>query len=237
MPVFRDPDDNLIVVFKNLAIPNEAKSVNEGRPIFDDVESCEIRVPGSRDYKVFPATAFSHWEEDPITGAQKKVSYAERFSRQYQQFKAKNAQTVTGTPLEYAQFLTEGRRAELRAQNVYTVEILANIDGIELRNLGPGGREMKNKAIKFIEEAKASAPDKRMVAEIEALRARNAVLEEDNATMRGNKMSAAGGAFDDMSDDQLRAYVVEHTGKEPHGTLPRKTLIRMAAEATPSRAA
>ena len=57
------------------------------------------------------------------------VTYAERFARQYQQFKAQAAQTKSGTPLEYAPFLTEARRAELRALNIYTVEALAAIDG------------------------------------------------------------------------------------------------------------
>ncbi len=109
---------------------------------------------------MFPATAFSHWEIDPQTGEQAKVTYAERFQRQYQQFKAHATQTKSGTPLAYAPFLTEARRAELRAQNIYTVEALAAIDGQELKNLGPGGRELKNAAMEYIEEAKARAPNR-----------------------------------------------------------------------------
>ena len=68
-------------------------------------------------------------DRDPYTGAEKQITYAERFPHQYQQFKAQAAQTKSGTPLDYAPFLTEARRAELRAQNVYTVEQLAAIDG------------------------------------------------------------------------------------------------------------
>lgn len=240
MPI-RDPDDVLVVQFKHLAMPNDAKSLAEGRPIFDDVEVCEIRAPGSRDVKYFPATAVSAhgWLADPITGEQRQVTYAERFPRQYQQFKARAAQTVTGTPLDFAAFLTDGKRAELRAQNVYTVEMLAAIEGQELKNLGPGGREMKNKAAKFIEDAKAGAGDKQMQRELMALKARNQILEEDNEALRKQRAANGNpdGEFEDMSDDQLRAYIADHTGKEPQGALPRKTLLRMAAEATPSRAA
>jgi hypothetical protein len=95
---------------------------------------------------VLPATSVSHWAIDPATGGQIKVTYAERFRRQYQQFKALTAQTKSGTPLTHAPFLTEGRRAEMRALNIYTVEQLAAIDGQELKNIGTGGRELKNAA-------------------------------------------------------------------------------------------
>ncbi|HEX3412880.1 MAG TPA: hypothetical protein VHT00_14265 [Stellaceae bacterium] len=232
----RDPDDVLVVIFKYLPMQNQAKTLAEGRPIFDDVEVCEVRAPGSKDVKVFPATAFTRWETDPMTGDQRKVSYAERFSHQYRQFKAAAAQTKTGTPLEHAPFLTEGRRAELRAQNVYTVEQLAAIDGAELKNLGPGGREFKNKAIEFIEESKTTAPNLQLAAELEVLRARNAVLEEDVVSLRSAKARAEK-EFEDMSDEQLRDYVTANTGGKPHGTLPRKSLLRMAMEARPDKAA
>ena len=228
-----NPDDLLVVQFRFLAMANDEKSIKEGRPIFDDVEVCEIRKPGSRDVKYFPSTSFSHWESDPMTGRQAQVSYAERFSRQYMQFKSKAAQTVTGTPLEFAQFLTDGRRAELRAQNVYTIETLAAIDGLELKNLGPGGREMKNKAAQYIEDSKSGAVDRQLQQEVAVLKARNQVLEDDVKALRDKAPDKVIGAeFEDMTDQQLRDYVVTHTGRELHGALPRKTLVRMAADAT-----
>lgn len=234
MPAPRDPDENLVVQFRYLAMENATKSLDEGRPIFDDVEVCEIRYPGSREVKFFPSTAFSHWNEDRMTGTQTKITYAERFSRQYQQFKSKTAQTVSGTPLEYARFLTDGRRAELRAQNVYTVEMLAAIDGTELKNLGPGGRDMKNRAIEYIEKTKEASVDTRLLHELQQAQARNEVLEEDNKRLRE---TAGGSEFEEMSVPQLREYITVNTGKEPHGNLPRKTLVRMAVEATPNKAA
>ena len=59
-------------------------------------------------------------------------------------------------------FLTEARRAELRAQNIYTIEALAAIDGLELKNLGMDGRDLKNKAMEYLEEStsrRAEHPD------------------------------------------------------------------------------
>lgn len=220
----RDPDATLVPVFKVLARKNEARTTEAGRLICDDVEICEIRFPGSRNIFVFPATAISQWTNNSETGEQTAVTYAERFARQYQQFKAHAAQTKTGTPLTEVPFLTEGRRAELRAQNVYTLEQLAAVDGLELKNLGNGGRDLKNKAMEYIEDSKGRAVDTRLAAELEALRAKNAVLEDDVQRLK----EASEGEFAEMSIEQLRDYITSNSGHAPQGTINRKGLLRMA---------
>jgi hypothetical protein len=232
-----DPDELLVVLFKHLAVQNSGKTLAEGRPVFDDVEVCEIRAPGNKDVKVFPASMFARWLDNPYTGEQTRQSYAERFSHQYRQFKANATQTKSGTPLDFVPFLSEGRRAELKAQNVYTVEQLAAIEGVELKNLGNGGRDMKNAAMTFIEDSKTAAPNMQMLAELEALKARNAILEED--AERRKQMAtkeAESDEFEAMSLDQLREYVTANTGHAPHGSLTRKVLTRMAREAQPKAA-
>jgi hypothetical protein len=233
----RDPDDVAVVLFKHQSFKNEVKSLAEGREIHDDVEVCEIRFPGAKDWKVFPATALStQWIRDPYSGEEKQITYAERFPMQYQQFKRQLAQTKSGTPLDYAPFLTAARRAELRAQNVYTVEQLAAVDGTELKNLGPGGREYKNNAEEYLATTKASAPNLQMAAELEALRARNAILEGD-AKIKSERATVED-VFDDMTVEQLRDYVTTHTGHAPVGSnLTHKQLKRLALETKPSKAA
>lgn len=226
----RDPDENLVVTFKYQPMENAAESLKEGRPIFEDVEVCEVRVPGMKDWKVFPAHFFSNWVTDPFTLSQRKLTYAERFRHQYRQFQEHAAQTKTGTPLDYAKFLTDARRAELRAINIYTVEALAAIDGAELKNIGMGGREMKNQAIAYLEETKSGAVNKQMEVELEMLRARNVILEEDVAALRSLKAKAEA-EFAEMSDTQLKEFIAAHTGHTPLGNPNRKTLIRMALEA------
>jgi hypothetical protein len=238
MPAYLDPDDQLVVTFKNLAIENHLKTLEAGRPIFDDVEHCFIRSPGSPDVKVFPAASFARWVGDPFGRGQTQQSYAERFSQQYRQFKAQEAQTKSGTPLDYAPFLSEARRAELKAQNVYTVEALADIEGNELKNLGPGGRDMKNQAMAYIEESRlVTAPSKQMLAELEALKARNAVLEEDLQRKQQFEATADVYEFDNMSDKQLRDFITTNTGQAPQGNVARRTLVRMATDAKPKEVA
>jgi hypothetical protein len=231
----RDPDASLVAVFKIMAKKNEAKTLGAGRPIYDDEEVCEIRIPGSRNSGVYPAVSISHWMEDIETGEQKPISYAERFSRQYRQFKEHGVQTKSGTPLDHAPFLTVSRRAELRAQNIYTVEALAAIDGQELKNLGVGGRELKNAAAEYINASLQMAPNLQLQAELESLRARNQLLEEDVERIKAAQ--TAEGEFAEMTLEQLREYITAQTGKPPLGSLNRHSLIRLAKMSKPEKAA
>ena len=134
-------------------------------------------------------------------------------------------------------FLSEARRAELKAQNVYTVEALADIEGNELKNLGPGGREMKNQAMAYIAESKLAAPTKQMLAELETLRIRNAILEEDAQVKKQIEERVPANEFDDMSDKQLRDFITTNTGQAPQGNVARRTLVRMAMDARPKEVA
>jgi len=166
-------------LFKHIAMKNPGKTAKAGRPIFDDVEVVEIRFAGSRDVYVFHSTEFSHFEDDEETGERIKVSYAERWPKQYQQFKAKMAQTKEGTPLDYLPFLTEGKRAELRALSIYTAEALAELEGQPLKNLGMGGRDLKNLAADYLASSDHNAVIIRMQQQIEALTAQLGVVKEE----------------------------------------------------------
>jgi len=166
-------------LFKTIAMKNPSKTTAAGRPIFDDVEVVEIRFAGSRDVYVFHSTEFSHFEDDEETGERVKVSYAERWPKQYQQFKAKLAQTKEGTPLDYLPFLTEGKRAELRALSIYTAEALAELEGQPLKNLGMGGRDLKNLATDYLASSDHNAVVIRMQQQIEALTAQIGVMKEE----------------------------------------------------------
>lgn len=240
-PQSQPGDDKLVVLFRNIAVKNEARSALEGRPCFDDVEHCEIRAPASRNtYGIpYPATSRSHWAVNEMTGEQYEVNYIERFPRQYSQFKSHQQQTMHGTPLDYAPWLREARRAELRAVSVFTIEQLAALDGQELKNIGIYGRDDKNRAIEYLNDAKSRAPDTKMMAELEAMRARMAALEQDNATLKVAAMSRGGEAeFADMTDEQLIEYIKANSGgQEVRGDVPRRSLLRMAIELTPARAA
>jgi hypothetical protein len=223
------PDDRgVIATWRNDVVKNPKKSAEAGRPIFDDVELVEMRHPGSKDTSVHPAWEGSHWGEDPLTGEYRRITFAERFAKQYQQFKAHHQQTKSGTPLDYLPFLTAAKVAELRALNIYTAEALSLIDGSDLKNLGPGGREMKNQAVAFLESSSDMAKVTKLEAELEAVRARNQVLEDDLKSQPAYKEPPS--EFDGMTDEQIKEHIKALTGTTPRGNPSRRTLIRMAQE-------
>ena len=75
------------------------------------------------------------------------------------------------------------------------------------------------------------------MAELEALRARNAVLEEDRQRKVLTAPAAAVDDYDEMTVDQLREYITTHTGIPPTGALGHKSLKRLAQDIKPSKAA
>jgi hypothetical protein len=77
-----------------------------------------------------------------------------------------------------------------------------------------------------------------MQAELEALKARNVILEEDAQHRKQlQERAVVDDEFDAMSLEQLREYIATNTGQAPHGSLTRKVLVRMAGNARPEKAA
>lgn len=215
--------DRISVVFKTKTKKNEAKSKEEGRPIYDDIEVCEIRFAGDRQrVGVFPAHAFSNWRVSP-EGSQEEITYAMRFPDQYRRFKENRQQVQEGTPLDELTFLTQSKRMELRALNIYTAETLASLDGPPLKTLGMGGRELKNQAQAYLDNARGSAGVTKLAAENAALRERLDFIERE---MKAGKEELA--ALDDAA---LKDVIKEKTGAKPRGNPSHETLVRMASEA------
>ena len=85
----KDPDDSVVALFKEHAVKNEAKSAAEGRPIFDDDGNCRAALARLQELEVYPGhRVLALGRPIRMTGEQVKVTYAERFRRQYQQFKS-----------------------------------------------------------------------------------------------------------------------------------------------------
>jgi hypothetical protein len=176
----RDPDTTLVAVFKIIAMPNPAKTLTAGRPIFDDMDVCEIRIPGSRNSGVYPATSISHWDEDPETGEQVPVTYAERFSRQYRQFG--HSVGPSGTPLDHAfPYGVTPRRTE-GAEHLHR-RAAGHDRRAGLKNLGVGSRAEERRG-GSISGRQRAAPNVQLQAELENLRARNQLKGTASASRR-----------------------------------------------------
>jgi len=232
-----DEENRLVVKFRADKVKNEAKSKQAGRPIFDDIELCEIRTAGDRNtVKTFPAHAFHRWTTTP-EGDQEPQTYAQRWNEQYRRFKENREQVQEGTPLSELPFLTEAKRAELKALSIYTAETLAALDGTNLKALGPFGRELKNQAQAYIDNARGSADVTHMAQQIADLQAQIAALTSGNSSTPASEQTASEqmsdvDEFESATDDELKPYITSQVGTRPRGNPNHDTLVRMARDAS-----
>ncbi len=224
------PTDNLVIPrFYSDAVENKAKSREAGRPIFDDRELVEVRFAGNRQtVSVFPAHAICGEIQDE-DGDTRPITYAERWPDQFRRYKAKQQQVAAGTPVDELPFLTQSKRSELKALSIYTAEALAALDGNELKNIGQGGRDLKNQAQAYLDNAAGSADVTKMAAELIELRQQ---LQE----LRAEKVGVSESQFATWQPDQIKDWIEEQIGERPKGNPNLATLIRRADEIAASLA-
>ena len=193
--------------FNTVAIEDKRASAEAGRPIFRDVEQVEVRIAGERNYiPVF--RAHEMWTR--IDG--REITYAERWPEEYARFKSGQEQVAAGTPLSELPFLTEARRAELRAVRVYTAEALADLDGKNLSALGADGRMLKDQAATYLSRATGGADAAHMAARIAELEAQLAASQPDDGR------------------EAMKAEIASITGSRPRGNPSVETLREMLSE-------
>ena len=89
--------------------------------------------------------------------------------------------------------------------------------------------------VRGVAESLVAAPTKALAIELEKLKARNQVLEEDNELLKTRTLALSGEAeFEDMSSEALKEYIKVNTGAAPVGQPSRRTLIRMAVDCRPN---
>lgn len=157
-------DDSLFVVFYMGVVKDEAKSVEQGRPIFNDVECVRIIIPGDKNTV-----------NDRPASAQDKG----RFSKQYAMFKQGMSEEdqVTGTRLSDWPFLGRAQAEELKYLGIKTVEQLAEVrDDIVSRV--PGLTALKQHAQVWLGKTKNAAEAAKTAKTISDQAAQIAALQE-----------------------------------------------------------
>jgi hypothetical protein len=144
------------------SVQDMVASENQGRPIFRDEERVEIIMPGN------PHTR-------PV--ARVTEEHKQRWPREYAAFKAGIEVSPDGTPLEEWSILKRSQVLELKALGFKTVEHVRDMDDHAIQRIGMGGRNLKQAADAFLDDAnrvaltsKLAAENDRKDAEIAALR-------------------------------------------------------------------
>ena len=159
-------DELLFVRFYIHPRQNANKTLEAGRPIFDDTEYVEIMQPGNKEN---------------IIQRPAQPNYKERFSRQYSAFKNNEEQQVSGTPIEQWNVLSKAQVEELRYFNVRTVEQLAEISDGSSQQFA-GIQSLKIQAQAYLE---ASEKDKtgKIAKQVEDLQKALEVSEQNNTEL------------------------------------------------------
>lgn len=147
----------LLVRFSLEPVHNPAKSAEAGRPMFDDVEYVEIRVPGDKtNVTKVPATSRHKEEHAGAYGAFKKGITA----------------PADGTPLSEWPGCTRGQVETLAHFGIRTVEEFAAVNDGNLQNLGPF-IALRQKARDYLAQAAKAAPLDKLRQEMDAIRLEN----------------------------------------------------------------
>jgi hypothetical protein len=150
-------DAQLLVRFFMKPKQNKAATAEQGRPIFKDVEYCEIRVRGNRDPQACR----------PATFADKK-----RFPRHYDAFQKRVELPEEGTPLSEWPQISRSQVEELSFVNIKTVEQLVEVADTHISKV-QGGYALKQKATDWIknanDNAKLAKTNREQAAQIEDL--------------------------------------------------------------------
>lgn len=156
--------------FFNKAVPDQAASDKEGRPMFRTEEFVEITFAGN-----------------PLNVPVLKVTdeHRKRWPEHYKQFKDGQERQVVGMPLEQWPQVTLDQVEGLKALKIFSVEDLANLDDQGLQRLGMGGRELRAKAEAYIKAAKDASYIHAAAKREEEMDRRFKEQEEAMAQMRG----------------------------------------------------
>lgn len=235
-----DDKPHLHVEFFTDAVENKRKSIDAGRPIFEDVEMVRVKIAGDpKNTLVAPANA--QCGVDRETG--ESITYKDRFPEHYRFFADRRADAVVGTPLSEVPWLTASKVAELKALNIMTVEALAQLDGTLLSRIGLGARELKNQATAWLDKAAGSASEAHFAAELSARDEIIAQLQRDIATLQGGKAAepeaeseptADDGGMGENSpfwawdDEDIKNWIKDNSGARPAGNPRHETLVAKA---------
>lgn len=220
-----DPDLTLGVEFFMKPVENKAKSKAAGRPIFEDREMVRIAFPGDNKREHVAPAHEMHY----VSHQRRQMTYADRFADRYRLFKDTNAEQIVGTPISQLPFLTEARRAELKAAGIKTAEQLAGLPDVTIKKMGMGTRDFVNQAQAFLKSASGTSQVAAMQTQIDELKA---LLENRTApTAR-----AEADPFEDLSRDDLFNMATD-AGLEPRANASVDSLKSLLLDAAKKKEA
>lgn len=156
-------ENGTLVEFYQGAVEIESKSAEAGRPIFEDRDFVRIQTPGDTRTRI-----------DRIASAKDR----ERFPKAWAIYQRGEQVATEGTPLEEWPMVTRSQVMELKHAGIPSVEALVGVSDGNIQRLGPGYRQLREKARAYLESADAAAKATEWAREREAMQAQIAELKQ-----------------------------------------------------------
>lgn len=227
-------DIQVVPYFRHVTVEDINASEREGHAVMKVREVVEVRFAGSKFYSpVFPTDAM--WKRE----GGRTITYAERWADQYRDFLAGADQKAAGTPLEMLKpyGVSDSQLSLCRALKIYSIEALHHLEGPNLKSLGMSQNALKEMARAYMADRTSGAGS---MSEIEALKREIEALKEAAKLPAAEAtpseieqaVSAANAEFSALSDQELKAYIKDRTGRTPMGNPSREFLLNAAREVT-----
>lgn len=141
----------LAIRFEYIAVKDEAASDKQGKPVFNDVEYIEKRVPGDKLNIV----------HKPVDDDDRK-----QFAQQYKAWKAGLEDPESGVPLKEWPPMTRSEVETFAYHGVRTVEDLAGMSDATCKGIGAGVMKRRDQAADYLKRANLAAPSTHLRAEL-----------------------------------------------------------------------
>lgn len=202
---FEEPkkrSEGIVIRFFMRPKQNAAKTLQEGRPIFEDVPWIEKIVLAGRETV-----------ERPVTKADMR-----EYPKQWEQFQKGLEQSPDGTPLVEWPAISRSQVEELKHFHIATVEQLAEMSDEAISRMGAGWLTWKYKARDYIEIAKEQRPIIEFRNKMEQLQA-----ERDAARQESERFASALRVAEQRLSDLERRLSVPVAEPVPEPSLVRPT--------------
>ena len=160
-------DMALRVEFELAAVHDKFASEQQARPVYRDKEMIRITHSGGKE----------------VVYREVRDKDKKRFAERYRLWKNTRENKVPGMPLEELPGLTASQIKSLQHQSIMIVEQLASVPDTDIPVLGMGGHELRERARQFFIRAKGAEPEKKMLLELQVMRDRIEILENENKAL------------------------------------------------------
>lgn len=175
------------VEFKRIAVADVKRTQELGRRVTKDVDFAFIMQPGSRDQvERIAADWLKMLKDKALNGSPDSYpqEWIDGFHRKYEAWQQGQDAPLNGTSVREWPALSPSQAANFVALNILTIEDVAAMTEDAMRNVGMGGRDLREKARDWLAGGEIA---KTVQQENEGLKAQLAELSARLAELEGDK--------------------------------------------------